>query len=67
VGSPAEAKAPSERSVTFDVDQYTLEQALNGLFHMLAEQETSIRTDPAARVTDLLKRIAQTSCVPANS
>ena len=48
---------PFAKNVTFDVDQYTVEQALNGLFHMLAEQETAIRTDPAARVTDLLKTV----------
>ena len=48
---------PFARSITFDVDQYTVDEALDGLFHMLAEEERKIRTDPAARVTDLLKTV----------
>jgi ribosomal protein L22 len=40
-----------------DVDQYVTGKALDGLFLKLAEQEKSIRSNPAARSTDLLKKV----------
>jgi len=40
-----------------DVEQYVLDKALNGLFLILGQEETKIRTQPAARVTDLLKEV----------
>ncbi len=43
--------------MSFDLDQYVTDKALNGLFFMLAEKEKKIRQDPAARVTDLLKKV----------
>jgi hypothetical protein len=48
---------PFGKSLSFDLDQYVTDGALNGLFKMLAEEEKRIRTDPAARVTDLLKKV----------
>ncbi len=42
---------------SFDLDQYVTDKALNGLFVMLAAEEKKIREDPAARVTDLLKKV----------
>ena len=50
-------KTPFAERLSFDLDQYVTEQALDGLFLMLAEEEAKIRRDPAARVTDLLKRV----------
>jgi hypothetical protein len=40
-----------------DLDGYVTEQALDGLFYMLAQEERKIRQDPAARVTDLLQEV----------
>jgi hypothetical protein len=40
-----------------DVEQYVLDKALDGLFLILGQEETKIRTQPAARVTDLLKEV----------
>ena len=40
-----------------DLDEYVTDKALDGLFLMLAEEEKKIRQDPAARVTDLLKKV----------
>ena len=40
-----------------DVDEYVLDKALDGLFLVLGQEETKIRTQPAARVTDLLKEV----------
>jgi hypothetical protein len=54
----AQAKRlPFGKSLSFDLDQYVTDGALKGLFKMLAEQERQIRTDPAARVTDLLQKV----------
>jgi hypothetical protein len=48
---------PFGKSLSFDLDQYVTDGALKGLFKMLAEQERQIRTEPAARVTDLLQKV----------
>jgi hypothetical protein len=40
-----------------DVNKYVSSKALDGLFKVLAQQEEKIRTDPAARVTNLLKDV----------
>ena len=50
-------KIPFADSLNLDLDQYVTDGALNGLFQMLAEEEKKIRSDPAARVTDLLKKV----------
>jgi hypothetical protein len=43
--------------MSFDLDQYVTDGALDGLFYMLEQEERRIREDPAARVTDLLKEV----------
>ena len=48
---------PFTKSLSFDLDEYVTDKALDGLFAMLAEEEKKIRQDPAARVTDLLKKV----------
>lgn len=48
---------PMVNSLAFDLDQYVTDQALEGLFLVLAQEEAKIRKDPAARVTELLKRV----------
>ena len=48
---------PLGKSLSFDLDQYVTDGSLKGLFKMLAEEEKQIRTQPAARVTDLLKKV----------
>ena len=40
-----------------DLDEYVLDKTLDGLFITLAAEEAKIREDPAARITDLLKRV----------
>lgn len=42
---------------SLDLDNYVTEKSLDGLFYMLAQEEKSIRTNPAARTTDLLKSV----------
>jgi hypothetical protein len=41
----------------FDLTAFTVGKALDGVFHYLAVEEASIRTNPAARTTDLLKKV----------
>jgi hypothetical protein len=48
---------PFAKSQSFDIDQYVVSKALDGLFFVLAGEEKKIRKDPAARVTSLLKDV----------
>jgi hypothetical protein len=48
---------PFVNAEQFDLDNYVLGKSLDGLFHMLAQEEQKNRADPAARVTDLLKEV----------
>ncbi len=42
---------------SLDLDDYVTRKTLDGLFTMLAEEEKRIRTNPAARTTELLKSV----------
>jgi hypothetical protein len=48
---------PFANSQSLNIDHYVVSKALDGLFYELAEQEKLIRTNPAARTTDLLKEV----------
>ena len=48
---------PFMKSSSLDINTYVVNQALNGLFYMLAQQEKDIRHNPAARSTSLLKEV----------
>jgi hypothetical protein len=48
---------PGVKKTNFELNDYITNKGLNGLFHMLAEEEKKIRIDPVARVTDLLKEV----------
>ena len=48
---------PFMKSQAFDIDGYVVGKSLDGLFHVLGEQEKQIRTNPTARTTDLLKEV----------
>lgn len=39
------------------IEEYTVRQALNGLFFVLAQEERRIRENPAARTTELLRKV----------
>ena len=41
----------------FDLDKYIVGKTLDGLFHVLGEQEKQIRKNPAAQTTALLKEV----------
>jgi Protein of unknown function (DUF4197) len=44
-------------AAAFNLTDFVLEKALAGLFHYVAVEEAAIRTDPAARTTDILKKV----------
>src|SRR5512139_2237868 len=48
---------PFVKKETFDIDGYVVTKALDGLFHVVGEEERKIRTNPQAQVTDLLKEV----------
>ena len=48
---------PFAKTQSFDLDNYVTGKALDGLFHVVGEQEKAIRTNPAARTTELLKEV----------
>ena len=48
---------PFVKAEPLDLDQYVVDQAMKGLFFTLGEEEKKIRTNPAARVTSLLKEV----------
>ncbi|MFB3887013.1 MAG: DUF4197 domain-containing protein [Thermodesulfobacteriota bacterium] len=50
-------RIPFVGSEAFDINRYVVTKALDGLFYVLGEEERKIRTNPAARVTDLLKEV----------
>lgn len=57
VASSNMAKIAGLKPVYIRLEEYATQQALNALFIKVAEEEKAIRTDPKARVNDLLKRI----------
>jgi len=50
-------RMPFVQKVNPDLDEYVTDRALKGLFKLIAQEEKKIRKDPAARVTDLLRRV----------
>lgn len=42
---------------SMDLDKYVTDKTIDGLFTEIGEQEKAIRTNPAARTTDLLKKV----------
>ena len=48
---------PFAKPESVDLNRYVTIKALDGLFHMVGQEEQKIRTNPAARTTDLLKKV----------
>ena len=40
-----------------NLEDYVTQKALDGLFLLVAQEESKIRKDPAARVSDILKKV----------
>jgi len=48
---------PFLKTQAFDLDRYVVAKSLDGLFYVLGQEEQKIRTNPAARASDLLKQV----------
>ena len=48
---------PFASAPKFDLNGYVTDRTLAGLFNVVGEEEKKIRTNPAARATDLLKQV----------
>src|SRR5215471_4889010 len=48
---------PFAKTQSFDLDNYVTGKGLDGLFHVVGEQEKLIRTNPAARTTALPQQV----------
>lgn len=50
-------KMPLVKKVNSDLPGYATDKALTGVFYYVAQEEKNIRTNPAAQVDDLLKKV----------
>ena len=48
---------PFVQTESLDINHYVTTKALDGLFHVVSEEEKRIRQDPASRVTALLREV----------
>ncbi len=48
---------PFVKPESTDLDHYVTSKALDGLFYTIGQEEKKIRTNPAARTTELLKKV----------
>lgn len=50
-------KVPFVTKINPDLNSYVTGKAIDGLFKLIADEELKIRTDPAARISDILKEV----------
>jgi hypothetical protein len=50
-------KIPGVKRQNPDLDKYVTQKALEGLFRLISDEENKIRKDPAARVSDILRKV----------
>jgi len=50
-------KVPLVKKINPDLNEYATEKAIDGLFHLIGEEEKKIRKDPVARVSQTLKKV----------
>lgn len=48
---------PFAPKVDADLSDYVVQKGMDGIFYYLAKEEAAIRSDPAARTTELLRRV----------
>jgi Protein of unknown function (DUF4197) len=54
----AQAQAiPFFKTEDYDLNRYVVGKSLDGLFHVVGDEERKIRTNPTARTTDLLREV----------
>lgn len=50
-------KVPLVKKINPDLKQYATQKAMDGLYHLIGEEEKKIRKDPVARVSQVLKNV----------
>ena len=55
--NPIATLSPNLNTLDPDLADYATRKALDGLFFLIAEEEYKIRTDPIARINDILRRV----------
>lgn len=50
-------KLPMVKKVNPNLDDYVTQKAMDGLFKLVAAEELKIRQDPAARISEILKKV----------
>jgi hypothetical protein len=50
-------KIPGVKKMNPNLEDYVTQKAIDGLFHLIGQEELKIRKDPLARITDLLKKV----------
>lgn len=60
-------KIPFVQKVDPDLKRYATNKAIDGLFLLIAEEEKKIREDPAARVTEILRKVFGHSSASQNT
>lgn len=50
-------KVPGVQKVNPNLTEYATTKAIDGLFFLVGDEETKIRKDPAARITEILKKV----------
>ncbi|MGK7390464.1 MAG: DUF4197 domain-containing protein [Candidatus Cyclobacteriaceae bacterium M2_1C_046] len=50
-------KIPFVEHMNPNLDEYATEEAIEGLFYLIAQEEEKIRENPAARTTELLRKV----------
>ena len=50
-------KIPFVNKVNPDLDKYATDQAIDGLFVLIGQEEVKIRKNPAARTTELMQKV----------
>jgi hypothetical protein len=51
---------PFFHAADYDLNRYVVGKSLDGLFHVVGEEERKIRTNPTARTTELLREVFST-------
>lgn len=50
-------KVPLVKKINPDLKEYATQKAIDGLYHLISEEEKKIRKDPVARVSQTLKKV----------
>lgn len=50
-------KVPLVKKINPDLNEYATQKAIDGLYHLIGEEEKKIRKDPVARVSQTLKNV----------